>query len=89
MVSSVQSLLNLIASKAKKIIIRLPADLGQEKLFELKALLGAAKGFCEVAFIFKEGEKETFITTPSRIMLHKALIDFLDENLPPNSWDFE
>ncbi|MBQ4493501.1 MAG: DNA polymerase III subunit alpha [Elusimicrobiaceae bacterium] len=88
-VSSVQSLLNLIASKAKKIIIRLPADLGQEKLFELKALLGAAKGFCEVAFIFKEGEKETFITTPSRIMLHKALIDFLDENLPPNSWDFE
>ena len=88
-VSSVQPLLSLIASKAKKIIIRLSADLGQEKLFELKTLLGAAKGFCEVSFVLQEGEKQTFVRIPSRIMIHKALIDFLDENLPPNSWDFE
>ncbi|MBR4508263.1 MAG: DNA polymerase III subunit alpha [Elusimicrobiaceae bacterium] len=88
-VSSVQSLLSIIASKAKKLIIRLPAGLGQEKLFELKTLLSAAKGFCEVSFVFQEGTKETFIRIPERIMIHKALIDFLDENLPPNSWDFE
>lgn len=88
-VSSVQSLLSLIAAKAKKLIIRLQADLEQQKLLELKTLLGAAKGFCEVSLILQEGEKQTFISIPSRIMIHKALIDFLDENLPPNSWDFE
>ena len=88
-VSAVQPLLSVIAAKAKKLIITLPADLPQEKLFELKTLLGAAKGFCEVSFILQEGEKQTFISTPKRIMIHKALIDFLDENLPPNSWDFE
>ena len=89
MVSSVQPLLSVIAAKAKKLIIRLPADLTQKKLFELKALLEAVKGFCEVSFILKEGEKETFINIPKRITLHKALIDFIDENLPLNSWDFE
>ena len=88
-VSSVQSLLSLISSKAKKLIIRLPADLGQEKLLKLKTLLSAAKGFCEVVLIVEEGEKQTFISIPNRIMIHKALIDFLDENLAPNSWDFE
>ncbi len=88
-VSAVQPLLNVIAAKAKKLIITLPSDLPQEKLFELKALLGAAKGFCEVFLILQEGEKQTFISTSKRIMIHKALIDFLDENLPPNSWDFE
>ena len=88
-VSDIQSLLSLIAAKAKRLIIHLPADLSQEKLFALKALLDAAKGFCEVGLILEEGENKTFISTPKRIMLHKALIDFLDENLPPNSWDFE
>ena len=88
-VSSAQSLLSLIAAKAKKLIIRLPAELPQEKLFELKTLLDGAKGFCEVCFVLTEKEKQTFIQTSKRITIHKALIDFIDENLPPNSWDFE
>lgn len=88
-VSSAQSLLSLIAAKAKKLIIRLPAELPQEKLFELKTLLDGAKGFCEVCFVLTEKEKQTFIQTSKRITIHKALIDFIDENLPSNSWDFE
>lgn len=88
-VASAQPILNAISSRAKKLIIRLPENLAQEKLFELKALLGAAKGLCEVSLILQEGQKETFINLPDRITIHKALIDFIDENLPKNSWDFE
>ena len=75
-VSSVQSLLSVISSKAKKMFIYLSADLTQEKLFELESLLNAAKGFCEVELILKEGENQTRIHTPKRIMIHKALVDF-------------
>lgn len=88
-VSSVQNILSVISAKAKKLIIHLPDNFAQEKLFELKTLFEAAKGFCEVSLVLHEGQKETYISIPSRIMIHKALIDFLDENLPPNSWDFE
>lgn len=88
-VSSVQNILNVISAKAKKLIVHLPENFPQEKLFDLKTLLEAAKGFCEVSLVLHEGQTETYISIPNRIMIHKALIDFLDENLPPNSWDFE
>ena len=88
-VSNVQGLLNLIASKANKLIIHLPSDFSQENLFELKTLLDAAPGFCEVALVLNRDSKQTIVRTSKRINLHKALIDFLDEKLPPNSWDFQ
>ncbi len=88
-VSSAQSLLNVISSKAKKIFIYLSSDLTQEKLFELETLLSGAKGFCEVELILQEGQQQTRIYTPKRIIIHKALIDFIDDNYPLLSWDFE
>jgi DNA-directed DNA polymerase III (polc) len=88
-VSSAHPLLNVFSSKAKKMFIYLSSDLAQEKLFELENLLNAAKGFCEVELILKEGENQTRIHTPKRIMIHKALVDFIDDNYPLISWDFE
>ena len=88
-VSSVQSLLSVISAKAKRMIITLSSQLPQEKLFELERLLNAAKGFCEVELILQEGENKTRIHTPKHIMIHKALVDFIDENAPLMAWDFE
>lgn len=89
MVSNVEPILNVISRKAKKLIIHMPQDISEEAYLRLKSLLEAAKGLTEVYFTVEENGSRTIIKTPQKIIIHTSLINFIDENLGHEPWDFE
>ena len=89
MVSNIEPILSVISRKAKQFIIRLPKDINDEQLTRLNTLLDAAKGMTEVYFtVPEEGGHTTTIRTPKKIIIHNALVNFIDENFGPEPWDF-
>ena len=89
MVSNVEPILNVIARKAKRFIVHLPADVKQDTLLRLNALLDAARGTTEVYFTLPENDAQTIIKTGKKIIIHNALVNFIDENFGKEPWDFD
>ncbi|MDR1683876.1 MAG: hypothetical protein LBR90_00235, partial [Elusimicrobiota bacterium] len=64
-------------------------EIDQEKLQKLNALLDAAKGVTAVYFAVQENGRTHTIKTNKKILIHNALINFIEDNFPPEPWDFE
>ena len=88
----VYSPIDLIADRAKKLTIRLPADYTAENLQKLKILLDAAKGvtkvYLEVPSKADPG-KVHHIRTNKSILLHRALLEHIENTLGSDAWRFE
>lgn len=89
MISNIEPILNVISRKAKRLIIHLPEDITNEQLTRLNSLLDAARGMSEVYFTVRENGGKTCIKTSKRIVIHIALINFIEENFGPEPWDFD
>lgn len=82
----------LMANVAKTFTIRLPADYPQPQLQKLKMLLDAAKGVTKVYLEVPSKEdpsKLHRIRTNKSILLHRALLEHLENTLGENAWSFE
>jgi DNA polymerase-3 subunit alpha len=87
-VSSVEPILNAISRKAKKLVVHLPEGIKEEQLLRLNSLLDTTKGTTEVYLMVRENGALHNVKTPKKIIIHNALINFIEENFGPESWDF-
>jgi DNA polymerase-3 subunit alpha len=88
-VSNIEPLLNAISRKAKRLIISLPDSVNDEPLHILNNLFDTAKGTTEVFLSLKENGKQITVKTPKKIIIHNALINFIEEHFGYESWNFE
>ena len=82
----------LIGNIAKKLTIRLTPDYSQENLQRLKILLDAAKGVTKVYLEIPskaDPSKLHVIRTGKSIMIHRALLEHLENTLGNDAWRFE
>jgi DNA polymerase-3 subunit alpha len=86
--STVEPILNVIASCARQLIIHLPKEVNEEPLLKLNSLLDINKGITEVYFTVEEGNGQTCIKTAKKIVIHNALIHFIEEIFGSEAWDF-
>ncbi len=88
----VGSVPELIGNIAKKLTIRLTADYPQNDLQKLKMLLDAAKGvtkvYLEVPSKAEPGKLHRIRTNKS-IMIHRALLEHIENTLGNDAWRFE
>ena len=90
MVSNIEPILNVIARKAKRFIVRLPENIKEEQLHSLNTLFDIAKGTTEVYLVTHEAAgKTTTIKTSKNITIHSALVHFVEENFGHEPWDFD
>ena len=88
----VGSVTELIANMAKKLTIRLTAGYSQANLQKLKAHLEAAKGITKVYLEVPSKADPTKIhriRTDKSIMIHRGLLDHLENTLGNDAWSFE
>ena len=88
----VGSVTELIANMAKKLTIRLTAGYSQANLQKLKAHLEAAKGITKVYLEVPSKADPTKIhriRTDKSIMIHRGLLDHLENTLGNDAWNFE
>ena len=82
----------LIGNIAKKLTICLTPDYSQENLQRLKILLDAAKGVTKVYLEIPskaDPSKLHVIRTGKSIMIHRALLEHLENTLGNDAWRFE
>lgn len=87
----VSNITDLIASIAKEFTIRLPADYTKEQLQKLKSYLDRTRGVTTVFLEIPSKENPTKlhrIRTNKRVLLHKGLLEFI-ENTWGNAWHFQ
>lgn len=87
----VSSITDLIGSLAKEFTVRLPANCPKFKLEKLKSYLDMARGTTVVYLELPSKADPTKlhrIRTNKRILLHKPLLDFIENNLD-NAWSFK
>ena len=87
----VSSITDLIGSLAKEFTVRLPANCPKFKLEKLKSYLDMARGTTVVYLELPSKADPTQlhrIRTNKRILLHKPLLDFIENNLD-NAWSFK
>ncbi|MDR1124113.1 MAG: DNA polymerase III subunit alpha [Elusimicrobiota bacterium] len=90
MVSNIEPILNVISRKARRFIVRLPENVKEEHLRRLNVLMDMAKGTTEVYLTSPEpGGKTAAVKTSKKIVIHTALVDFIEENFGPDPWDFD
>ncbi len=88
----VGSVTELIANMAKKLTIRLTSHYSQANLQKLKAYLDAAKGVTKVYLEVPSKAEPTKIhriRTDKSIMIHRGLLDHLENTLGNDAWSFE
>ena len=88
----IQSVTDMIANVAKEFTIHLKADYPQVHLQKLKTLLDAAKGVTTVYIEMPSKEdpsKIHRIRTGKSVMLHRALLDHLENTLGEHAWSFK
>ncbi len=88
----VGSVTELIANMAKKLTIRLTTNYSQANLQKLKAHLEAAKGVTKVYLEVPskvDPSKIHRIRTDKSIMIHRGLLDHLENTLGNEAWSFE
>lgn len=88
----VGSVTELIANMAKKLTIRLTSGYSQANLQKLKAHLEAAKGVTKVYLEVPSKADPTKIhriRTDKSIMIHRGLLDHLENTLGNDAWSFE
>ncbi len=88
----VEDVTNLIANVAHTFTIHLKADYPQSQLQRLKMLLDTAKGATTVYLEVPSKEDPTkihHIRTNKEIMIHRALLEHLENTLGENAWSFE
>lgn len=88
----ISSMSEIIAGTARSFTIHLTANYPQLQLQKLKMLLDAAKGPTTVYLEIpsKEDPSKTYrIRTGKTIMLHRALLEHLENTLGENAWSFE
>ncbi len=81
---------DLIGSVAQELIIHVPADYSKFAFEKLKTYLDMTKGATVVYLEIPSKEDPTKIhriRTGKRILLHKALLEYI-ENTMPNAWSF-
>ena len=82
----------LIGNIATKLTIRLTPDYSAENLQRLKMLLEAAKGITKVYLEVPskaDPSKLHIIRTGKSIMIHRALLEFLENTLGSDAWSFQ
>ena len=88
---NVSSVTDLIASRAKEFTVRLPANCPKAKLEKLKSYLDMTRG-TTVVFLEVPSKAEPTqlhrIRTNKRILLHRALLEFVENHLE-NAWSFK
>ncbi|MGB2578590.1 DNA polymerase-3 subunit alpha [Elusimicrobium simillimum] len=92
MVSNISTIVNVIAQSATKVTISLPKDYSEANLRILNTLLERGKGITEVYFnIPAEDESQPPYTLRSRhtIILHKALVEHIENSIGSGAWTFE
>ena len=88
---SISSVTASIASLAKEFTVRLPANCPKFKLEKLKSYLDATRGTTTVFLEIPSKADPTKlhrIRTNKRILLHKPLLEFIENNLD-NAWSFK
>ncbi|MGN0016736.1 MAG: DNA polymerase III subunit alpha [Candidatus Avelusimicrobium sp.] len=87
----VSNVTDLIANIAKEFTIRLPADYSKQNLQKLKSYLDMTRGTTTVLLEVPskaDPEKIHRIRTSKRVLLHKGLLEFI-ENTIGNAWSFK
>jgi len=91
MVNGINTIVNAVSRVAKKLIINIPANYSETNLRQLESLLERGKGATEVYFSVadEKGGAPFSVRTKHNIVIHKPLIDFIENTIGPGCWDFE
>ncbi|ACC97774.1 DNA polymerase III, alpha subunit [Elusimicrobium minutum Pei191] len=92
MVSNIESIIPVISRAAAKVTIDIPKGYSETNSRLLNTLLERGKGITEVYFNIESPDEDKapfLVRSQHKIVLHKALIDHIENTLGENSWTFE
>lgn len=89
LVNDVKNIASLISASAKTLTIKIPQNYSRENLQQLSSLLGRAVGVTDVYLEVETPSGTSRIKTDKKIIIHKLLIEHIENTISAYAWDFE